>query len=79
MADHTFCRVLLREVMKVVRKHVAAKDIKEAWGYRLSCFNDDTVEFHGPNGFYWYGQGCCVWVAKATGWGAYLKSIGVNE
>lgn len=78
MTDHSFCRTLLCEVMKVVRKHVATKDIKAAWGYR---YDDHLshVEFHGPNNFYWYGQGCCVWVAKATGWGAYLKSIGINE
>ena len=75
MADHAFCRCLLKGVMEDVRKAVPAEAIKKAWGYRLKMFSKDHMEFHGPDGFYWHGQGCCVWYAKAQGWQAYLRKL----
>lgn len=71
---HTFCRRLLATVMEDVREAIPSSEIEKAWGYKCSWPN--SVEFHGPDGFYWHGQGCCVWHAKAQGWQAYLDHIG---
>ena len=75
MSEHDFCRHLLTAVMADVRKHVPTKDIKKAWAWK----EGDYIEFHGPNGFFWYGRGCCLWYAKATGWTRYLQHMGVYK
>jgi len=78
MADkHTFCRLLLKDVMEDVRQHVSKENIKASWAWRSSSFRN-TLEFHGPDGFCWNGQGCCLWHAKVQGWEAYLRKIGVE-
>lgn len=75
MSDHAFCRGLLRQVMSDVRKYVPVAARKKSWAYKFDGF--DTVEFHGPNEFYWHGQGCCKWHARYAGWCAYLAHLGV--
>jgi len=70
MSGHTFCRFFLKATMEEVRKHAIAEEIKKAWTYRF--LGNDTVEFHGPNKFYWVGRGHCLWHAKAQGWNAWL-------
>ena len=83
MTNHAFCRCLLKSVMEEVRKHFNKEFIKKAWGYKYS--NDHHVEFHinskepGKQAeFYWYGQGCCVWYAKAEGWMSYMDKMGID-
>jgi len=78
MSGHEFCRILLRETMKTVRKHVSSEEIKKAWAYKTG-FGD--FEFHGPEDFYAYSlHGAdCLWSAKAEGWQKYLESKGVEE
>ena len=78
ITEHTFCRLLLKEVMKYVRKYVSKEDIKRAYPWKPSSFNG-TFEFHGPDAFYWSGQSCCLWHAKVQGWTSYLKKIGIIE
>jgi len=75
--DHTFCRILLKDVMVEVCKHVSKKDIKASWTWRSSSLRN-TTEFHGPDNFCWHGQACCLWHAKVQGWEAYLRKIGVE-
>ena len=78
MADeHAFCRHLLRETMSDVRKHTTAAERKASWGYRYD-YGDD-VEFHGPGDYYWHGSGCCVWIARAYGWSAWLNKHVTEE
>lgn len=69
--DHTFCRLMLRETMEDVRKVTTAAERKTAWGYKYS--GQEMVEFHGPDEFYWHGRGCCVYLARAKGWEAWLE------
>lgn len=77
MADHTFCRLLLKQVMVDVRKVTTAKDRKGCWAW---CDTGDYGEFHGPNGFYWHGGAHCKWEARAKGWMAWLDANGhTNE
>lgn len=71
----TFCRRLHTEGMKTVRKHVSSIDIKAAWAFKSIS---GTMEFHGPNKFYWHNQSCCKWYMKYKGWMKYLDYIGVN-
>jgi hypothetical protein len=78
ITEHTICRLLLKELMKEVKKNVSKEDIQKSWAWK-SCYFSKTVEFHGPNDFYWNGQGCCLWYAKVKGWEAYLKKIGIIE
>jgi hypothetical protein len=69
--DHTFCRLLLKETMKDVRRFVSVAERKKAWAYKYDF--GQTAEFHGPNGFYWHGSAHCLWHARANGWSAYLN------
>jgi hypothetical protein len=76
MADHTFCRMMLAEVMKDVKKHVSKDLQKEAWTYK---FDDRNQEFQIPSvQMYWYGSACCGWQARYEGWNNYLRSLGVE-
>ena len=80
--EHDICRELLKQTMKDVRKNIPKAIIKESWAYK---YNDRTVEFHinrceaAPKGFYWYGTGCCLWSAKASGWSDYLNKLDIKE
>ncbi len=71
---HEFCRFVLADVMCAVRSHTTAEQRKAAWGWR----SGHQVEFHGPDEFYWYGSGCCVWHANAMGWSAWLQQTGCD-
>jgi hypothetical protein len=76
MADsHDFCRLLLSEVMKDVRKYVPKVDYssRKVWGYKYE--GTDSLEFHGPHNFFWTGSGCCVYQARIQGWDSYLRHI----
>jgi len=74
MSEHDFCRKLMVEIMVDVRKHTTAVERSKAWAW------DDgrNYEFHGPDGFFWHGQACCRWAARAQGWSAYLEKLGVE-
>lgn len=72
MNTHDFCRMLLTDTMETVRRFTTAQERKDAWAHKSST---GTMEFHGPNDFYWHGQGCCLWFAKNEGWKAYLRHI----
>lgn len=63
---HEFCQQLLKEILKEVKQKVP--DYKKGWSYK---YQDGKVEFHFKK-FYWYGRGCCLYYAKATGWTHYL-------
>ena len=69
--NHAFCRALLREVMKDVCKHTTPEQRKASWAWRYD--DGDTIEFHGPDRFYWHGRGCCKWNARADGWTAWME------
>jgi len=69
--SHRICRLLLKIVMQDVVKYTTVAQRKAAWGHKTSGIR--TVEFHGPDGFYWTGQGCCLWATKANGWMAWLE------
>ena len=66
----TFCRCALTETMNEVRKFVGVDERKKAWAWKDGRRH---VEFHGPEGFYWYGTGCCLWNARTEGWRHYLE------
>ena len=70
----TYCRSRLTETMTQVRKHVPVEERKKAWAWK----NRDHIEFHGPDGYYWYNSGCCCWSARSQGWEAYLGHIGIE-
>ena len=67
-SSHSFCRLLCTETMKDVRPLASTVDRKAAWAYR----GDLGAEFHGPDGFYWSGDACCLWSAKASGWAEWV-------
>lgn len=77
MSDHDFCRTLLTVVLRDVRKHTTPQQRRASWAYRYNTLN--TVEFHGPDSFYWSGEGCCLWAAKATGWQKWLHKYHPEE
>jgi hypothetical protein len=72
-----FCRAYLKNMMEEVRKHISSKDIKAAWVWKDS--NGRCWEFHGPDGFYWYGSASNAYEARANGWSAYLRKLGIEE
>ena len=68
---HAFCRSYLKELLQDAGEHISKEDQKAAWTHKTG----NQWEFHGPNDFYWHGQSCCSWYAKAEGWTSYLRSI----
>lgn len=60
-----FCRTLLRVVMDDIKKVTSAQERKDAWVWKLGR---GQWEFHGPDGFYWYGNADNTYDARATGW-----------
>ena len=73
---HTFCRGYLVNTMEEVKKHATKEEMKAAWVWK----SGKHVEFHGPNGYYWHGQGCCLWAARADGWHAWMQNfLGIND
>jgi len=73
MADHSFCRMLLKDVMGDIRKVTTPEQRKAAWAYKYE--GTQSIEFHGPNEFFWHGRGCCRWEAAAHGWIAYIEKF----
>lgn len=73
-----FCRALLSTVMEDVRKYTTVEERKEAWTYHFDL-RKGAWEFHGPNGFYWYGDADNAYHARYQGWCAYLASIDVVD
>jgi hypothetical protein len=70
MADHTFCRLMLRQVMPWVNRVTTPEVRKATWPWH---FHRDHHEWHGPGGFYWHGSACCKYMARYEGWCAWLK------
>ncbi len=68
----SFCRCRLTRTMEEVRKFFTVEQRKQAWAWRDG---DRHVEFHGPDNFYWYGSGCCLWDARTRGWEALLEKV----
>lgn len=75
MAEHSFCRQMLKTTMEQVRQVTTPEQRKAAWAYMVSI-GQKQGEFHGPNGFYWYQGQCCCWYTKAEGWAAWLAWMG---
>ena len=65
----TSCYMLYNETMEDVRATITKDEVKQGRAWRDGR---KYVEFHGPDGFFWSGQGCCVYMAKTAGWRAYL-------
>lgn len=70
---HDFCRHLLAETMKEVRKQYAPIAIKSAWCWEGARKH---FEFHGPNGEYQHNLKLadCKWSAMAEGWQQLLSA-----
>lgn len=64
---HCYCRILLAEVMKEVRKRYTKEQIGTVWTWEGARKH---FEFHGPNQEYLYNLRIadCHWSAKAEGW-----------
>lgn len=69
--DIAFSRALLSQVVADVKKFAPAVKMNDAWVYHSI---GDTWEFHGPEGFYWYGSASNAYEARFKGWGAWLRS-----
>lgn len=67
--DTAFTRLLLKQIVPTVRK--AGKSVfKDAWVWRASR---QVWEFHGPDGFYWYGRAYNAYEARYKGWSAWIS------
>jgi len=76
---HEFCRLYLKEVMQDVRQHTTAKERKQVWTHKTGLGSTPRYEFHGPNGYYWYGQADCALHARAEGWQAWMSKNFVDR
>ena len=72
MGKHDFCRTHLRIVMEDVKRLTIAEQRKGAWVWHDGR---QMAEFHGPDKFYWSGNACCKWEARAKGWEAWLREF----
>ena len=70
MADHTFCRMMLAQVIPWVNKVTTPEVRKGTWAWR---FTRDHHEWHGPDKFYWHGSACCKYMARYEGWSRWLE------
>jgi hypothetical protein len=71
-----FCRRLLVLTHEDVKKFYPAINLKTAaWVW---CGTRDYWEFHGPDKYIWYGVADNAYDARAKGWGAWLRSKGVE-
>ena len=75
--DNIFSREYLKETMRCVRQHVSREDIKASSTYKGY---DGTMEFWGPNGFYYYGKETNLWYFRARAWEKYLEqTLDISE
>ena len=75
MADHAFCRQLLKEVMVEVKAKFTKEQIKTAW----AIGSNGRYEFHGPDKFFTSFKADCVNAAKAEGWMKLLEQREANH
>jgi hypothetical protein len=69
--DISFSRHLLALVQQDVRAFAPhIKTRKDAWVW---CAGRDHWEFHGPDNYYWHGNACNAYEARANGWRAWLE------
>lgn len=68
----TFSRELLKKVMEDIRTVTTAAERKDAWVYH---FGRDDWEFHGPDGYYWWGSADNAYDARQQGWSAWWKKL----
>jgi hypothetical protein len=71
----TFCRTLLAGAHADVKKHFPHINLRTAWVYKT---DRQSWEFHGPDDFYWYGHADNAYDARAKGWWAWLRKMGVE-
>lgn len=71
MADHTFCRLMLAQVIPWVNKVTTPAVRKTTWAWEFSRYKH--YEWHGPDSFYWQGGACCKYMARYEGWSAWLR------
>ena len=75
--DVAFCRSLLSAVhrdVKAARPYLNLRKDAWIWGPTFR----DNYEFHGPDGFYWYGSAANAYDARAKGWSAWLRKEGID-
>ena len=70
--DVAFCRKLLALTMQDIRKVTTAAERKGAWVYG---YGSDNWEFHGPDGFYWWGYAANAYDARSKGWSAWWAKL----
>ena len=74
MADHSFCRMLLSELMGEIKTETTVAQRKESYAFQ----NSGGYEFHGPDGYCKFlgNKVDCLWSAKAYGWEAWRAHEG---
>lgn len=95
MADLSvaFCHRALVLVHVDVKKHIPGVRLRDAWVYKVGKdhwefhYTDTNGAIAKPNGvtvagtptFYWHGSADNAYDARAKGWAAYLRKLGVEE
>ncbi len=67
-----FSREVLKETMVDIKRVTSPKERKDAWVWK-SQFG--SWEFHGPEGYYWFGDADNAYDARAKGWTAWWEKI----
>jgi len=70
--DVEFGRAHLKCVLNDISRVTSVEERKAAWVYR---FTDGCWEFHGPEGYYWYGDADNAYTARASGWAAWWSKL----
>ena len=71
--NHDYCRWSLKETQKELPAEISQRDFSVC----KTGFGDYTIE--GPNRFYWFGNACCKWEAKAKAISEYVTKHGAKE
>lgn len=68
--NHEFCKKLEAEF----RKDIGLK-MSSFWTHKNKTAGKILFEVHGPDKFYWCGQSCCAWGARADAYDAYERHL----
>jgi hypothetical protein len=63
----------LKNTMKGTHPHLRV--MRDAW---VHTSDRKLWEFHGPDGFYWWGRAADAYDARFKGWSAWLEKQGLD-
>lgn len=79
--DVEFTRILLKNVMQIVRKHTTVEQQKSVWVYHFGRddYEAQSTGKHAVKPNRWYGSASTAYEARANFWSQWLDKKGIKE